>query len=314
MPDLLATSSSQKERGPSPPTERVVAILDYLANEGGPALTVSELAKRLRISQATCHAIVSVLAESGFLLRSPGTKRYGLGPKLVGLGRATEEALSSEHLARPGLEELSAASGAYCSLRMLDGESIVVVDIIGEKGRRVTDKIGDRYPFVPPFGSSFMVWGSDEVVKQWLARAHLPVPKEQRRKLLRLAASCRQRGYIVYPLSTFVRELHLALLRGEDGIESEPIQRLRNEVLQNAWTVGTILEDHDTAALLDVSTIGAPIFGPDGAPKYAVEFHLDRRGLSLAEVERFASDLCEITREATAASGGSDPFLQGGGE
>jgi DNA-binding IclR family transcriptional regulator len=308
-PESLARAVASRERGASPPTERVVAILDHLSREPNRPSTVSELAKHLRISQATCHAIVTSLAEAGYLLRAPGTKRYGLGPKLIGLGRATETAFSIGHLVRSGMEELSASTAATCSVRMLSEESIVIVDIVGDASRAGADTIGDRYPFAPPFGSSFVVWGHDDVAQRWLARAPVKVPPTQRKRLQELVASSRRHGYIVYPFGGLAGDLHRALLRsGEvDEVESEMIRRLRMEVLQHAWSVGTVLDgrgDHT----IDVSTIGAPIFGPDGAARFALELHVNRRGLTMAEVEQYAQQLTRITREATEASGGVDPY------
>jgi DNA-binding IclR family transcriptional regulator len=287
----------------------VVAILDHLAREPKRPFTVSELAKHLRISQATCHAIVASLAESGYLLRAPGTKRYGLGPKLIGVGRATETALSVGHLVRSGLEELSATTGASCSVRLLSDDTILVVDIVGDRGASGADAIGDRYPFAPPFGSSFVVWGPDGVAQRWLERAPMKVPPAQRRLLQRLVASCRTRGYIVYPFAGLAGDLHRALLRSHDAEqpESDVIRRLRIEVLQHTWTVGTVLDDRDDKTI-DVATIGAPIFGADGAARFAVEFHLNRRDLTIAELEMHAAQLTHITREATFASGGVDPY------
>jgi DNA-binding IclR family transcriptional regulator len=309
MPESLAGAIPDRDRGPSPPTDRVVAILDHLAHEPRRPSTVSELAKHLRISQATCHAIVTSLAESGYLLRAPGTKRYGLGPKLIGIGRATETALSVGHLVRSGLQELSATAGAACSVQSLSDDTILIVDIVGDGAVSGADAIGDRYPFAPPFGSSFVVWGADDVARRWLGRAPMKVPPAQRRLLQRLVASCRRRGYIVYPFGGLVGDLHRALLRSRDAQEpeSEVIRRLRIEVLQHAWTVGTVLDDR-VDELIDVATIGAPIFGADGSARFAVEFHLNRRELRITEVEEFAAQLTTVTEEATLASGGVDPY------
>src|SRR4051794_5405754 len=104
MRRLGAGAPSSTQRDPSPPTQGVLAVLEYLQGNVASSLTVSELAKRVGISQATCHSIVIQLADAGYLLRAPRTKRYRLGPKLVGLGRAAERSLYAPHVARPGLE------------------------------------------------------------------------------------------------------------------------------------------------------------------------------------------------------------------
>ena len=67
----------------SPPTERVVAILDFLARHPHDRFGLSELARRLDLSKPTCLGIVTTLTESGYLLRDAQDKSYRLGPALI---------------------------------------------------------------------------------------------------------------------------------------------------------------------------------------------------------------------------------------
>ena len=72
------------DRSPSPPTERVLAIVGLLASQPGSGLTLSEIAAELDLSIATCHAITGVLVARGYLLREPAGKTFTLGPALIG--------------------------------------------------------------------------------------------------------------------------------------------------------------------------------------------------------------------------------------
>ena len=49
----------------SPPTERVVRILDFLADRADQRFGLSELARRLDLSKPTCLGIVTVLCDGG---------------------------------------------------------------------------------------------------------------------------------------------------------------------------------------------------------------------------------------------------------
>ena len=53
----------------SPPTQRVVDVLDFLARHPHDRFGVSELARRVGQSKPTCLGIVITLAESGYLVR-----------------------------------------------------------------------------------------------------------------------------------------------------------------------------------------------------------------------------------------------------
>src|SRR5881227_118241 len=67
---------------------RGVVNLDIRAAHPDTAFSLSELCRRLDINKATAHAMLTALAESGFLLRNPRDKSYTLGPALIALGSA----------------------------------------------------------------------------------------------------------------------------------------------------------------------------------------------------------------------------------
>ena len=63
----------------SPPTERVVAVLDFLARHPHGRFGVSELARRLGLSKPTCLGIVTTLTDCDYLVRDSADKTYRLG-------------------------------------------------------------------------------------------------------------------------------------------------------------------------------------------------------------------------------------------
>ncbi|HEX9496910.1 MAG TPA: helix-turn-helix domain-containing protein, partial [Mycobacterium sp.] len=74
----------------SPPTERVVRILDYLAGRPEERFGLSDLARRLGLSKPTCLGIVTSLTDAGYLVRDGGDKTYRLGPSLITLGHKAQ--------------------------------------------------------------------------------------------------------------------------------------------------------------------------------------------------------------------------------
>jgi DNA-binding IclR family transcriptional regulator len=76
---------------PSPQTDRIVAVINFLAVDSAGGATLSEIARRLRVSKATCYPMLAALTDTGFLSRHPTRKTFHLGPALIAAGRAAAE-------------------------------------------------------------------------------------------------------------------------------------------------------------------------------------------------------------------------------
>ncbi|MDJ0107875.1 helix-turn-helix domain-containing protein, partial [Rhodococcus erythropolis] len=95
----------------SPPTERVVQVLDYLVGRPDQRFGLSELARALEISKPTCLGILTALADRGYLTRDEVSKTYGLGPALIAAGRAAQRGFAVGPIARTHLEKVSTEFG-----------------------------------------------------------------------------------------------------------------------------------------------------------------------------------------------------------
>lgn len=103
--------------------DRAFDILETLADAGG-SVGVSELATRSGLPMPTIHRLARTLVERGYLRQEP-SRRYSLGPRLIGLGEATSSLLGS--WAMPYLAELVDQVGETANLAMLEGDVIVYV-------------------------------------------------------------------------------------------------------------------------------------------------------------------------------------------
>ncbi len=299
---------------PSPPTDRVIGILETLAADPATALTMTDLARRLDLSVATCHAIVTSLAASGYLTRSTSGKRYSLGPRLLALGLAAQRSVVPGEQVRHAVEELSRATGHLCSIRAHVDDEILVMDHLGASSGPVHEHVGDRYPFAPPFGLSFVIWGGEGMAERWMSRAPVRPSGTDIKRLARLISSSRQRGYAVHKgLSASRRRLHSALVAAtEEDLRDEPLRGLVSQVLKAAWIGAYVLDDLDPAEPISVASISAPIFGPPATPSpmpptaplatarpstgatWIAEIHLNRPDISLVEVESYGRRLAGL--------------------
>src|SRR5437868_14144575 len=201
----------------APPTDRVVRLLYLLALQPQEGLPLSELARRLDISKATCLGIVGALTRADYLVRAEATKTYTLGPALLGLGRAASEAFTSLAYARPEMRALSEELGLAATASTLVDDKIVLIDRTGpqsELDRMI--QVGQRYPYTPPSGLVLAAWLPDDDIRTWLADYPEVSMGSSMRHLRALVDSARTLGYIVEKMSD-VSLGALTLLAGLDG-------------------------------------------------------------------------------------------------
>ena len=122
---------------------RAFGLLEALAEAGGEA-GLSELADRTGLAAATIHRLVRTLVDLGYLRQLP-SRRYTLGPKLVGLGETAARQFGS--WAQPVLAELVGQIGETANLAVLDGDQAVyVAQVPSPHAMRMFTEIGRRVP------------------------------------------------------------------------------------------------------------------------------------------------------------------------
>lgn len=108
----------------SPGVKRMAAVLDFMADHPGQAFALTDLVRALRLSRATCHALLTGLVEVGYLYRT-SEKTYVLGPALATIGRVAAEHFSPIQIAKPEMRRLADLFDVVCSAMFLEGDSIV---------------------------------------------------------------------------------------------------------------------------------------------------------------------------------------------
>src|SRR3954470_1300138 len=162
-------SAPQSASRASPPTERVVRILDFLAGRTEERFGLSDLARRLGLSKPTCLGIVTSLSDAGYLVRDAGDKTYRLGPSLITLGHKAQESMRVSPAARGELRRLSARFGVTAALSGVIDDRITLLDLVAPADARPGVEVGQSYPFAPPVGLMFVLW-DDEAERTWLAK------------------------------------------------------------------------------------------------------------------------------------------------
>lgn len=152
---------------------RVGQLLD-LFDEGHPEWGVTEVARALRVSKSSAHALLRSLSTIGLLEQLPNS-RYRLGWRTVALGNVLLTSTGIAGLARPVIETLAKTSGETVNLAVLERGHVIFIERV--------PGTGGRFASVVPIGTP-LPFHSSAVGKVLLA--HRPPAEAQ--ALLNLAA------------------------------------------------------------------------------------------------------------------------------
>jgi DNA-binding IclR family transcriptional regulator len=109
--------------------ERAIALLDVLADGGGPR-GVNELARALGAHASTVSRLLGTLAAAGLVERETASGRYRLGLRAALWGNAAVAGRDLRELARPLLGELAAITGETATLSLAAGIEAVTADYV----------------------------------------------------------------------------------------------------------------------------------------------------------------------------------------
>ncbi|MEE6168377.1 MULTISPECIES: IclR family transcriptional regulator [unclassified Mycolicibacterium] len=287
----------------SPPTARVVAILNFLSGHPHEHFGLSELARRIGLSKPTCLGILATLAEAGYVIRDAQEKTYRLGPALISLGHTAQESMRVSPGARDELRRLSETFNATAALSGVVDDRITLLELVAPPGTPVTVQIGQSYPFAPPVGLMFVLW-DDRAVKDWLGKEPTIPLRTDTERLDRVIAECRASGYLVERLTPGGRRLY-ALMAGMSSTLPDELRALLGELISDIGERVYLPSESDSEAH-DISVIAAPVFDHHQRQVMVASLQIGR-ALSDAEIIRHARGLCATADVLTAQLRGSKP-------
>lgn len=181
-------------------TSKVLALLSAFS-PAEPALTLTEMAKRARISLPTAHRRAAELVEWGALERG-ADDRYRIGLRLWEVASLAPRGLGLREAAMPFLEDLYEVTRENVQLAVREGYELVFVErIAGRYAIPVLTRVGGRFA-LHPTGVGMVLLAhapaefQDEVLSGPL-RAYTSLTETDPVRLRRKLAQVRQRGYAV---------------------------------------------------------------------------------------------------------------------
>jgi DNA-binding IclR family transcriptional regulator len=147
-------------------TQAVLRALSVLHcfRDNGPALSASDIGRRLGLSSSTAHRLTQTLAGMGFLAQDTGNARYRLGPSITELGLLSYHQ-HGLHRATPELDHLARITGATADLAIRSSNHAVL--LAGGSVQRNDTGIGLRRPLhSTALGKVLLAWarpGDDDL-------------------------------------------------------------------------------------------------------------------------------------------------------
>lgn len=273
----------------SPGVRRVAAILDFMADHPGQAFALTDLVRALKLSRATCHALLTGLVEVGYLYRA-SDKTYVLGPALAAIARTAAANFSPLQVAQPEMRQLADRFDVVCSAVFLEGDSIV----IRERAASVSHvgysaPLGTRAKLRSPFAAAFFAW-SPEDADDWLNR-ELPRPNADQREALKESMEFgREHGFLA-----FLR--NPAVVNAERAAE----QVFGAETAEFPVLLAKQLEADEEYPLISVT---APVFERGGKVAFVI-------GLMGVNRRLRGNEVLEIAEELQGACGRIGDFIAG---
>lgn len=277
---------------PALAASRGLDIIDFLARFPGRAFSLSEISKATRVNLASCHAILTVLAERGYASRCPRQKTYRLGPVLHAMGQV---ALASQPLLRQARTAAAALRDELDIPTLIStaiGEEIVgIVACDTDDGRSAGLEVGERMPLVPPVGASFVAWGSEEAIAAWFARAAPDADAETVRYWRDGLGRIRDRGFQVELKAPGGSEMAARMAEMASGSEATRYEGALLEMVRSLGRHPQQPETIEPGTAYDLILIAAPIFDRDGACAYNLCLGGFTGSLDGAEVQALGAKL-----------------------
>ncbi|RVW11589.1 MarR family transcriptional regulator [Prescottella agglutinans] len=294
-------TQNESDRPGSPPTDRVIAIVELLAGRSEP-ISTKEIAAILELSRSTTTLIMTSLERAGWVTRQ-ADRRYVLGSGLIGVTDAVRHAFPALADER-ALDRLAERAGCGVALALIGATDATFVGI----ARLASDlptavRVGTRLPLRAPMGAAVLAHRSTAQQRAWLATA----PAEKRASFEIALTQARDTGVVVYELG-HTDPLVLSLIGEVVGLLSERPRRdaLGTRALELLGELGG--PPYESTALdsdvpLSISYLSAPVFDRGNRAVYDLQLGPLQPAVDKSERDRLIAELTQAAAELGHAGG-----------
>src|SRR5512139_3042718 len=175
---------------------RGLKILDLLG-QASDGISITELAEALNVDKGSASRLVSTLAQYGYAEKDEVTRRYHLGPQVVGLSRSVLTRLPLREAAKPYLRQLMERTGECAHLAVpAQGKALYIDQVESPATLRVNAEVGTMNPLhCTALGKALLAFGDIEMPTT--LERFTPRTIKSKRALQEHLAEVRRSGYAV---------------------------------------------------------------------------------------------------------------------
>ena len=247
---------------------RALEIIDVMAGQPSEKFTLSDIVRLTGTNASSCHAILNVMMQRGYLIRDPERKTYRLAPAMVAIGEAAARHDPLLAQATEVARVWSERSGLETVLTARAGGDIIgIARFAPGRVSAASIRVGQRVPIRAPIGGLFFAWGDAEEQAAWCSPDGPDTPPEDRQAHEAALALLRERGFLVSLRSAE----HGAFTRHLVESQDDSLATSRISILLAAMDNGLYQPSEITSeAEYRVQTLSAPIFDRFGRVLYNV--------------------------------------------
>jgi DNA-binding IclR family transcriptional regulator len=143
---------------------RGLKILDLLG-QASDGISITELAETLKVDKGSASRLVSTLARYGYAEKDEVTRRFHLGPQVVGLSRSVLTRLPLREAAKAYLRQLMEHTGECAHLAVPAQGKVLYIDQVESPATlRVNAQVGTMNPLhCTALGKALLAFGDVEI-------------------------------------------------------------------------------------------------------------------------------------------------------
>jgi DNA-binding IclR family transcriptional regulator len=261
--------------GSSPPTRRVVEIIELLIERAGMPTRLSDIVKALDLNQATAYTIMRELVDRGWVTRDPVSKAFSIGATLLSLARQIDQSPSVAHAAQTAAQAVAADTGYAATVSERSGTQLVITAFIAAHSAPDDQwhaAVGDRLPFAAPFGPAYAAWEPEDERRAWIQRSGVN-SRAFRSQLELFLSDTFDKGFSVERMSPEMVSAIPIMTKLQAETLSESMRDHLDEVLLEI--TGTSMTSAGTRSRQRhyVGAISVPIFNPVGRVSHSISLH-----------------------------------------
>lgn len=289
------------KRSPSPPTERVIAVVELLADRAS-GISAAQIADELGLSRSTALAILTTLTGHGWISRAPDL-RYRPGARLATLVTRARGTLPVPANTRQSLRELAGAVGCGAALSLVGTTELTFVSVLAGEGRVPAGITPDTVlPLRAPAGAAVVAFRAEAEQQQWLATA----PAGQHERLGETLALIRSTGVGAWGIDAADPAALDVLADVVEHLGGSPApHRLRQRVfglLAGISGKPYTASDLATDAALPLSYLAAPVFDTAGVARWELQIGPLQAAVDRPRREHYLSCLRRTAQKLSTAT------------